>query len=304
LAVHVATQGEVWLRYAQLWLVPWGQSILQAVPAELDLAGIVGVVAWAAIGALAWRRGGLAAFAFCLWALPLAVSSAPVLKETMAEHRSYLSGLAVALAGAAWLPARRAWLALPLVLAGLTVRRNADWRDEVTLWQGATVRWPESRDAWQGYADALRLARRWIEAETAYRTTWSLDPTDVDPLVNIAIGRGERRDLVGARELLAEALRVRPGHCAALNDLARIDLLDGDLVAATGGWEGTLRACPDDPIAHFNLGLVYGRFGEQGRAIFHLRAYLAADPWGAQAPTARDRLRAMGALEREAERPR
>ena len=291
---HLGSQGEVWLRYAGLWLLPWGQSILQAVPGEASGLGWAGLAAWSFAGVWAWRRGGLAAFAWVLWALPLAVSSAPVLKETMAEHRSYLSGLAVVLFVAGSLPARRGFLVIPLLLAALTVRRNSDWRDEVTLWRGATDRWPASRDAWQGYGDALRLARAWEPAERAYRTTYALDPEDVDPLVNIAIGRGVRGDLVGAREVLVEALRRQPGHCAALNNLARIDFVDGDIAAAAGGYEGPRRACPHDATAHFSLGVLYGDAGEHGRAIFHLRAYLAADPWGARVPTAHQRLRASG----------
>jgi protein O-mannosyl-transferase len=299
LTVHSATQAEVWLRYLALWVVPWGQSILQAVPARVGFLGGLGLVAWVALAAAAWRRGGVEAFAACLWALPLAVSSAPVLKETMSEHRSYQAGLAVALLAARWLPARRELLVVPLLLGALTVHRNLVWRDEPTLWRDATERWPHSRDAWQGYGDALRFARQWEAAERAYRTTYSLDPSDVDPLVNIAIGRGERRDLVGARELLEEALRVNPAHCAARNNLARVDLMEGAMGAAAGGYEGTLRACPDDALAHFNLGVIYARVGEQRQAIFHLKAYLRADPWGAQVPAAVERLRALGAGPRD-----
>lgn len=294
LFAHVASQGEVWLRYAQLWLLPWGQSILQAVPGEVGGLGVVGLAVWSGAAVWAWRRGGLPAFAFSLWALPLLVSSLPVLKETMAEHRSYLAGIAVALLAAHLAPARRELLAVPLLLGALTVRRNHDWREEATLWRGATERWPGSRDAWQGYADALRLSRQWAPAEKAYRTTFELDPTDPDPLVNIAITRGERHDLVGAREVLGEALRVRPSHCAALNNLARISLIEGDLPAAAGGYEGTLRACPDDAIAHYNLGVIYASVGEQRRAIFHLRAYIAADPRGSESVGARERLQALG----------
>lgn len=294
LVAHLCSQGEVWLRYAQLWLVPWGQSILQAVPGETSPLGWVALFGWAGAAVFAWRRGGLVAFGFFLWAMPLAVSSLPVLKETMAEHRSYLPGLAAVLLLTRLAPAHRAWLLLPLVLAGLTVARNHQWRDEARLWKGATERWPGSRDSWQGYADALRLARQWAAAEGAYLKIHELDPADPDPLVNIAITRGERHDLVGARESLAEALRIRPGHCAALNNLARIALIEGDLPSAAGGYEGTLRACPDDALAHFHLGLIYASVGENGRAIFHLKAYVAADPWGAEAERAKARLRMLG----------
>ena len=295
LGVHIVTQAEGWAMYLRLWLLPWGQSILHALPATDSAVAIACLVGVATTLAVALWKGGITAFGGLLWALPLAVSSAFVLKETVAEHRAYLSGLGLWLVVVSLLPERRFLWAIPLVMAGLTVRRNLDWRDEATLWSGATRVWPASADAWYGYGQALKFASRWEEAEAAMQRVVTLAPTRVEALDDIGITRVQRRDDAGARAAWEEALRIRPGHCAALNNLAGLQARQGDRLAAASGYEGTLRMCPDDATAHLNLGFVYHSLREQDRAIDHLQAYLRVDPAGPYANRARAVLDRLGA---------
>ncbi|GDX82693.1 hypothetical protein LBMAG42_45040 [Deltaproteobacteria bacterium] len=277
---HALSQADAWALYLKLWLVPWGQSILHGLPGTASVGGAVWFTAWAVAAGLALRAGGIPAFAGAVWALPLAVSSAFVLKETMAEHRAYLAGLGLWIFVVSRLPERKALFALPLIFGALTVRRNLEWRDEPTLWADAVEVWPESADAWRGYGLALKFAKRWEESEAANQRVFDLDPTRIEALDDIGIALVQRRDLIGAREAWEAALKIRPGHCAALNNLAGLRAQEGDRVGAASGWEGTLRVCPDDATAHMNLGFVYLALREQDRAIDHLEAYLRVDPGG------------------------
>lgn len=291
---HVVSQAAAWALYLQLWLVPVGQSILHGLPGVATPGGAVAALGWAAGLGWAVRTRGLTAFAALLWALPLAISSAFVLREPMAEHRAYLAGLGLWLGLASRLPDRREWLLLPLLLAGATVWRNHQWRDEVTLWRGATDRWPASASAWYGYGLALELQDRLREAEGAFARSHAIDGR-VEALDELGVCRARLGDTVGAREAWQAALRQDPGHCVALNNLASLALDAGDRAAAAGGYEGTLRACPDDALAHHQLGQLYAGSGDAGRAIFHLQAYLRAEPDGAFAAGTRARLDALGA---------
>lgn len=297
LSAHVLTQAEVWARYLQLWLLPWGQSILHPVPAEVSRLGGMCLAAW--VLALGWalRRRGLVAFLACAWALPLALSSAFVLKETMAEHRAYFAGLAVAALAATWLPDHRFTWGLAALLPVVTLTRNAEWQSETSLWASAVERWPGSAEAWYAYGDALRAERQAAEAELAYAKSLELDPTRVDALVNAGISRAQRGDLPGAREAWEEALRRKPGHCPALNNLAGLRLRSGDIEGAVAGYEATLRTCPGDAMAHFNLGMVWAGARESEKAARHLRAYLRADPGGPNEARARAALARLGASE-------
>ena len=296
-SAHFFTQAEVWTRYLQLWVVPWGQSILHPVPARVSALGIASVVAWAGIAWWAIRAGGIATFAFALWACCLGVTSAFVLKETMAEHRSYLAGLGVAVFAATRLPGGRwAWL-VPAALGVACASRNREWSSEIRLWEGAVRQWPASADAWFGYGDTLRFAARWEPAEDAYLRSVELDAERPDGWVNIGITRVERGDHVGATGAWNQALVVQPGHCAALNNLAFLQLEQGDPWAASGAFSATVRACPDDPTAHLQLGLLAADAGDQSRAIFHLRRYLEFAPEGGGRAQALSLLRRFGAVD-------
>jgi hypothetical protein len=63
------------------------------------------------------------------------------------------------------------------------------------------------------------------------------------------------------------------------------------------GWQSTLRACPDDLLAHLELGKTFAAQGDARRGAFHLRAFLARAPatHGRRADAARDLARLVAA---------
>ncbi len=290
---HVISQAAAWGLYLQLWVVPWGQSILHGLPGVASLWGLGAAVGLSIAAALALRERGIAAFAAMVWTLPLTMASILVLRETVPEHRAYLSGFGLWLFIGSRLPERWPIFVVPLLLAALTVRRNQDWRDEPTLWASATDRWPQSASAWYGSGQALKFAHRWDEAEAALQISYELDGR-VEALDDIGICRVQTGDAPGARSVWERALRESPGHCAALNNLAGLARSEGDVRAATSGFLSTLRYCPEDPIAHYSLGTLHLDAHESDRARFHLRAYLAADPGGTYDRSARQGLTELG----------
>lgn len=289
--VQLVSQAEVWVKYLRLWLLPYGQSILHDHPARISVTSALSVVAWVAAGAWALRRGGATAFAFCLWSLALLPSSLISLKETMSEHRSYLAGLGVALVVSS-LGSRLAPLVPVLLLA--TFARNFTWRSEVALWGQAAERNPTSVDAWYGYADALRLAQRWAEAEAGFRKVTELDPKHEDGRINLGITLAQQGKLDEASSWWRKVLKDNPKACPAHNNLAALSARDGQVTAAIQGYLSTLRWCPDDPLAHLNLGDLYKTSGDTTKASWHYRRYLELLPDGPRSDLARAYLARMG----------
>lgn len=294
-AVHLLGQAEVWVVYLRLWLLPYGQSILHDYAVGLRWQGGAALLGLGAMAAVAARRGGVVAFGALLWAAVLTVSSAFVLKETMAEHRSYLAGFGLLLALVGLLPRegrpgeRALWL-LPPLLGLATALRNEDWRSEERLWASATDVNPASAEAWYGYGDALRFAGRQAEAEAAFRESLRLADDRPDSWVNLGITRAEQGDLPGAEAAWREALKRKPGHCAALNNLAAAAARRGRRTEAVSGYLGTLRFCPDDPVALENLGALYWELGDLGRAATWYQRWLDQGPGGPGARVARERV--------------
>ncbi len=302
---QLLSQAEVWTRYLALWLAPVGQSILHDHPGVARAAGALALAAWLAAGVVLLRAArtaapgapaALRAFAFVVggaWLLP---SSLVPLLETMAEHRAYLAGLLLALGLATLLPvtprARVAWLLAPALLAA-TVARNRVWADEVALWADAAADNPASARAWYGYGEALRYARRFVEAAPAYARAAELDPDDPDARINLGIAKAESGDPDGARAAWEAVLRADPRSCAAHNNLGGLAFRAGRLEEATASYTSALGWCPDDPIAHLNLANLAWERAEVRKAAFHYREYLRVAEDGPASPIARERLRRM-----------
>ena len=279
---HLGGQAEAWARSLGLWALPWRQSVYHDVTPTP--AGLLWALPVALAGVWAWR-GGLASRAgVVLAASTLGLSGVLPLREVMAEHRAYLAGFGLALLVAERWPAgnraRVGALLVGVALSGATVRRAWVWADEARLWEEAVEANPASGPAWRALGDAHRLARRFPEAERAYREALARTPDDTDAKLNLGIVRAEQGGSEEARRLWRALLRANPRACAAHNNLAALALREGDTLAAIDGWQASLRACPDDLLAHLNLGLLYARVGDTPRAAFHLGAFLERAPRG------------------------
>jgi tetratricopeptide (TPR) repeat protein len=99
------------------------------------------------------------------------------------DRQLYLAliGPATLLSLALWRwPARRLPFALAgslvLAVAGATVLRNRDYRDEVALWQATVARAPHNPRAWNNLGFAQHLAGNDAAARASYERALALDP--------------------------------------------------------------------------------------------------------------------------------
>ncbi len=304
--VQLATQAEVLVRYLQLWLLPVGQSVFHDHPAATSpgqpsvllsiglLAGLVGVAAWQR------RRRPWLAFAVAWFLLLLAPSSSVVpLKETMAEHRSYLAGWAICFAAVlALLPLlerrARAGMALAVVavllLTGATHLRNKAWRSEVALWSQAVERNPGSAEAWYGYGDALRFAASYDAAIDAYAAAVERDDLFLDAWNNMGIALAEQGRVEEARKVWLDTLERHPSYCKAHNNLGWLHYRQRAWDEAIAEFRSTLVYCPDNTQAHFALGNIYYQpRRDPQRALHHYHNVLEIDPTFPERPLIEER---------------
>lgn len=289
--VQLTTSAEVWRHYARLWLLPVGQTLFHDIH-DADPSSTRGVLAWSGwvglVAGAAWvgwkqRAAGWALLAAGLVLVPS--TSFVVLKEHMAEHRSYQFGLFGLMALAWFLPAR--WLTravaggglLALVLAWATSQRNAVWASEVTLWEEASKRVPASAEAWYGLGDARRFADDFAGARVAYARSAELDPDRLDTWNNLGIAAAEVGDLDEARRAWKRALRVKPSYCRGHNNLGSLAYRQGQWDTAIGELRSTLSYCPTDPIAHYLLGNIFYEFRrDKTKAQVHYEAVVEFAP--------------------------
>lgn len=319
-SVQLPTQAEVVLRYLGLWLAPLGQSVFHDHPAVEDpfrpwtllaFAGLALLIGLGLLLLLRRRAGKVSAashllscglpFAVGWYLLTLLPSSAIIpLKETMAEHRAYLAGIAVTLTlvllADRLLPRslrlRAAVLGLALATLGaLTLHRNHLWSSEVTLWHDAVKKNSLSAEAWYGYGDALRFSRRFDQAIEAYEMVTALRPDYLDAWNNLGIVHAELGRSDQAREIWMRALRKEPSYCKAHNNLGWLAFRAERWDEAMGEFRTTLTWCPNDVQANYGLGNIYfGPKRDVRAATRHYEAVLALDPEFVQAAFIRKRL--------------
>lgn len=296
LATQLVTQAEAWRHYLRLWLLPWGQTIFHHLDdvAPLSLRGALAVGGWALIvaGGLAWaRRAPVAGVALACAALFLLPSSSVVpLKESMAEHRAFQTGLWLAIAMVGSLPARAlrpaAWALVPALglLVGLTQLRHRAWQSEVALWEEAVSRRPEVAAAWYGLGDARRFSSDYPGAEQAYLAAIERDPEHLDAWNNLGITRASLGDSAGATEAWNLALRKSPTYCKAHANLGVLAAGERDWERALGEFRTTLAYCPDNARAHLGLCELHrGPRRDREKAIFHCQAFVDLAPTSDQA---------------------
>lgn len=315
---YLLTQFEAIARYIGLafWPAPlvfeYGPFLITnaagVVPFALVVVPLIVGTVVALRRAPAW--GFLGAWFFAMLAV---TSLVPGTTQMIVEHRMYLSLAAIAvvvvLALQAWL-GRRGWLvgvALALVLAIVTSRRNDDYRTEVSLWSVTVAQRPGNALAHGDLANALMAVGRVEEALKEYEAALQLASTY--PVTHydygLALARaGRMTEALGEFEravklkpdfarahaeaglLLFEArrpaeavahyeaaLRTRPADAETHGNLANALFLVGRADEALQHYTESLRLRPGDPETHYNFGNTLFRLGRFDQA---LREYAAA----------------------------
>lgn len=254
------------------WREVWPQALL--------LAGLVGATV------VAWFRKIPAAFAGVWFFAILAPSSSvvPLLTQTIAEHRMYLPLAAVvmlAVTGLYALAGRRSYFvlaALALVLAGLTVRRNAVYRSAVDLWRDTVARAPGNIRARSNLGDWLDNAGREVEAMREYEGILAIQPRNPVVHYNLANVLARRHQLPEAIEHYLASLRVVPDRVDTHINLGNAYTLLARLPEAEAEFSTALRINPDEALAHNNLGGVLVRLGRPAEAVTHYEAAMRIVP--------------------------
>jgi protein O-mannosyl-transferase len=133
---------------------------------------------------------------------------------------------------------------------------------------------------------ATNQTRRYVDAETLYRTTLTANPGCWMAYINLGKLRQEQartqaddgRLLDEAATLYRQALRIEPSISQAHNNLGAILLSLGRLDEAESEFQEALRRRPGDPEVQVNLGLVLQKLGRPEEAVAAIRAALAAKP--------------------------
>jgi tetratricopeptide (TPR) repeat protein len=326
---YALTQCEALARYLKLafWPAPlvldYGTGVAaglgQVLPQAVLVLALVGGTAWALV------RRPAAGFLGAWFLVILAPSSSvlPLVTQTVAEHRVYLSlaavVVAVVVAAHRWLGRHvlGSGLLLALVLGGLTVARNRDYRSAVAIWRDTAEKVPGNARAHSNLGQALGLEGRTDEAVAALQEAIRIQSDLPFAHYNLGLelakqGRdaeavpefeaelrrqpdfapawcelglslyqlGRREDAVSAQE---KALALRPGYVDALERLGIALGSLGRLAEALVRYQQAMALAPDRASLRLNAGIALAQQRQLTAAVQQFEAAVQLDPNLAQA---------------------
>jgi tetratricopeptide (TPR) repeat protein len=287
------TQFEAIARY--LWLSMWPNPLVFEygtfwVHREMEVAAyallVVGLAA--AVLVALWRRPALGFLGAWFFLILAPTSVMPGRMQTIVEHRMYLPLAAVTTLAAIGFHAavkRHPWALIGMLALGLgllTLRRNEDYRSELTIWNDAVAKRPNNMVAHYNLGNAwLEIPGHLDDAIAQYREALRLNPDYAEAHNNLgfawAQAPGRREE---ARAEFEEALRLNPNYASAHTNLGNVWAeMPGRLNEAIAQYEAALRLDPDSAEAHYNLGFAWSRMpGRLNDAIVQFEAALRLRP--------------------------
>jgi len=236
--------------YLGLFLFPVKLTIFHVVPKAGFLAAPWLLFAWAAIllalGLIVrWnnRAAILGLFWFGLNYLPIA-NIVPIPSWPMAERYMYIPGAGLCLVAGEFFghiyskysAKKLMWIgacAIVIALAVLTVKRNKEWKNEVSL----------------------------------FASTIKTDPSSVEGHFNLGNALIDRGDRGGAKLEWEKALQIDPVHSGALTQIGTLFATQGDFLQAEQYYNAALRSSFRNAMAYYNLGKLYEIQGNLRKAI-------------------------------------
>ncbi len=256
-----------------------------------------GLLMIALLGATVWalRRRLAAGFWGAWFFLILAPTSSilPSVGEVAAERRMYLPLAAVvtmvvigAFAIGKRLLNRRPGVALgclaavsvAVVLTGLTIQRNRDYRSALTIWQDTVAKRPNNPRALGSLGNALAELDDVAAALERFERALRIKPDDAELHYNLGLTLQRARRLPEAMEHYQQAVRLKPDYAEAYNNLGFGLQQTGNLPDAIADYQQAVRIKPEFVVARYNLGNALASSGRLAGSHHAVPGDVAAQP--------------------------
>lgn len=220
----------------------------------------------------------------------LPTSSFIPLLDMVVEHRTYLplAGFSLVLAAGfcgltSWLR-QQTWpggwnpvwvyrtvgfcgLLIPLFFSAALMKRNAAWKDEVSLWSDAKKKSPNLVRPLNNLGEAYDKLGRYEEAIREFKAALRLRPTYVFGLNNLGNIYGKQKKYAEAAEYFRKALAVKPSYAPANYNLAKALHVMGKAKEAVPYYRKAVQYNPYFAEARFNLAFLELQLGMVQEAV-------------------------------------
>ena len=167
---------------------------------------------------------------------------------------------------------------LVVLYAVITVNRNSDWKNGLSLWSQTLKHVPNSPGVHSNLGRAYFEDGKLEEAVNEFKAAIEIDPKAYKAHYNLGLAY-EKKDLIPeAVQAYETTIRINPGFTDAHFNLGNIYARSGLLAEAERAYQAALEIDPKDTTARNNLGVIYARQGKLDQAIMHWQVILEIEP--------------------------
>jgi tetratricopeptide (TPR) repeat protein len=160
----------------------------------------------------------------------------------------------------------------------ITIARNRDWKDGLTLWSKAVKQSPDSGVARGSLGRAYQERGMQAEAIAEYEAAVRLMPNHFKAYYNLGIIYDQQNNFEQASTNYKASIRIHPGFADAHFNLANLYQKNGLTGMAVEHYQTVIELSPQDIEARNNLGVAYAVLGKMDRAIAAWQGVLKIDP--------------------------
>ncbi len=299
-------------------LVDYGAGVIQKA-SEVWWQGILLLALVAGTFVALVRKPKIGFLAFTFFSI-LAPSSSfiPLITQTIAEHRMYLPLAAIVVLVIGGLHYRwpkwtvPAALGLALLATVGTIRRNQDYRSELSLWEDTVEKFPDNArarlnlggcyarvgrldEAIAEFQAGIRVKPGYAEAEFCLGNAFAEQERFDTAVKHYQQAVGFRPDYAEAHYALANALvrtgkmdealehyqnacRLDPNRADPLHSYASTLMFIGRYDESLARYNEVLRITPNDPALHSEVGQLLSRMSKPEKALHHLEQAVRLAP--------------------------
>jgi len=160
----------------------------------------------------------------------------------------------------------------------ITVFRNCDWRDGITLYSKTLERNPNSARIHYNLGTELNLIGRYIEAINSYQTALYLKPNFAEAHYNLGVSLLNLGRCEETLNYFQAALRIRPDYAEVYCNLGVSFFMLRRYEEAISHYHTALGLKANYAKANYNLGICLFTIGRYEEAISHYQTVLRLDP--------------------------
>ena len=167
---------------------------------------------------------------------------------------------------------------LLVIYSTITIARNRDWKDDLSLWSKTLQTTPNSAPAHGNLGRAYLELGLVEEAISEFRAALRLRPQSYKAHYNLGSAYEKKGLLKEAINQYKQTLKLKSNYANAHFNLGNIYKQQGLLDQAIIAYKNTIEIDPEDIEARNNLGVVYAMQNKLDRAIMVWQKVLKIDP--------------------------